>query len=61
MEQFVGDTGSFGVLVDTGFCSLVERTAIGGVCLTTKVRQSLFYTQNHKIQAAFAPIDINFG
>ena len=30
-------------------------------CLTTKVRQSLFYTQNQKIQAAFATPDIIFG
>ncbi len=33
----------------------------GRDCLTTKVRQSLFYTQNQKIQAAFAPPDIIFG
>ena len=32
-----------------------------GGCLTTKVRQSLFYTQNLKIQAAFATTDISFG
>ena len=35
-----------------------ENNTIYRGCLTTKVRQSLFYTQNRKIQAAFATPEI---
>ena len=46
---------------DTDKSGVGLRVVSLGGCLTTKVRQSLFYTQNQTIQAAFAPPDIIFG